>query len=766
MLPSSRRPRRSPVVAAVVVALLLGALPVSLSAAEAAGAATAISTPGTQVVHYRGVSVRVPSGWPVLRVAGRAGCVRFDRHAVYLGDPARDTCPTHLVGRTTAIHLTAGSMAGLTSPDRVIHPGNRAASRLSVHVSAAQDSAAVRAIAASVRFTHTWARVTRPGSSTHGPVSARGREHTFAAAPATRRTAVGPRDTTFTGLGFDACVAPSLTTMATWFVASPYKAANIYIGGASRSCAQPNLSPDWVAQTIAQGWTLIPTYVGLQAPCTNFPNRIDPAQPATQGAAAADDAVAQMDALGLRLGNPIYLDMEAFSTGNVACLAATQAFVDAWTVRLHERGYVSGVYSSVSSLKPLLVDRQGDPTFHQPDDLWFARWPAAGSPNPAGDPTLTDPLIPDQYWANHQRIHQYRGGHAEVWGGVTVTIDNNSVDAAVAPSSLAADGAFVQVAGVAAVFRIAGGAPVLVTDWAAVGGPQAAATLSASQFASFPDRPAEGTFLQSGTTGRVWRVVNGIATYVPDWTPYGGPQPSIVVDQAALDNAGTGGFYNLLTSGTPIPRTVGPVLPGTIASRESFTWFGGYSSSAVATYDVRWRAARWDGRFGAWTSPKNWQGTPVSDVPLGLRAGYTSCVSVRAHNRAGQVSGWTTQRCTARALDDRSLAASGGWTRKRSPAFFGGSALSSSRKGVSVTRSAARVRRVGVVVTTCAACGSLAVVVDGKTVGRLRLTSAVRHRHQVLMLPTIVPLGRHTVSVRSSTSGRLVQIDGLVLSRT
>ena len=109
---------------------------------------------------------------------------------------------------------------------------------------------------------------------------------------------------------------------------------------------------------------------------------------------------------------------------------------------------------------------------------------------------------------------------------------------------------------------MAGGAPIVVSDWAAVGGgPQPATALSQSQFDSLPDRPRDGTFLQSGATGRIWRVVKGVATYVPSWAPYGGPQPSVVVDQAALDNAGTGGVWNRLTSGTPAPRMTGPDSP-------------------------------------------------------------------------------------------------------------------------------------------------------------------------------------------------------------
>src|SRR5512143_1324666 len=59
----------------------------------------------TKRVRYHGYSVVVPSGWPVYRLAEHPRvCVRFDRHAVYLGRPGRDqACPAHAAGRTEAI---------------------------------------------------------------------------------------------------------------------------------------------------------------------------------------------------------------------------------------------------------------------------------------------------------------------------------------------------------------------------------------------------------------------------------------------------------------------------------------------------------------------------------------------------------------------------------------------------------------------------------------------------------------------------------------
>ena len=37
-------------------------------------------------------------------------------------------------------------------------------------------------------------------------------------------------------------------------------------------------------------------------------------------------------------------------------------------------------------------------------------------------------FVADGYWPNHQRIHQYTGGHKETYAGVTINIDSDSVD--------------------------------------------------------------------------------------------------------------------------------------------------------------------------------------------------------------------------------------------------------------------------------------------------------------------------------------------------
>ncbi len=331
-----------------------------LAAVALIGALAAPADAAQRTVRFDGKQVRVPADWPVYRLAENPGmCVRLDRRAVYLGRPAANQrCPSGLIGRQRAILVEPSSPA----------------------------SGLPRAGASAARAT----------ASAGGSV--------------------------FTGLGFDACTAPSSSAMNTWLASSPYRAIGVYIGGNNRACSQPNLTASWVSMHTAKGWHLIPTYVGLQAPTSTCSScaKLNASQARAQGAAAASDAVVQAGALGMGPGSPIYFDMEAYAR-TASATSATLAFLEAWTERLQALGYTSGVYSSSGSGVADLVKQAGT-GYKLPDDIWFANWNGVAS--------TYDPFIPANLWAQSQRIHQYRGGHNETYGGVTINIDNNYVDGA------------------------------------------------------------------------------------------------------------------------------------------------------------------------------------------------------------------------------------------------------------------------------------------------------------------------------------------------
>ena len=182
------------------------------------------------------------------------------------------------------------------------------------------------------------------------------------------------------------------------------------------------------ADDAQSGWlNLLPLYVGLQAPCVSQSGlakvSTNATSAATQGLAAADDAATQAANLGLSAGNPVWFDMEGYKLNDATCTKAVQTFVSAWDVELHARGYLAGVYGSAAST---IRDIAQAATI--PDLAWIANW--NGVQSVFGDPNVSDSL-----WANHQRIHQYKGGHKETYGGVTINIDSSVVDSTVVGGS-------------------------------------------------------------------------------------------------------------------------------------------------------------------------------------------------------------------------------------------------------------------------------------------------------------------------------------------
>ncbi|WP_225849221.1 DUF1906 domain-containing protein [Streptomyces sp. HPF1205] len=248
--------------------------------------------------------------------------------------------------------------------------------------------------------------------------------------PSPTATAASPDADIFSGRAFDTCQAPDLATMRAWRAHSSYRGVGIYFGGRARACAsQANLTPDWVAETTDAGWSLLPIYVGSQAPCVTGKNKnpftIDTGAPASQGTSEGKDAVRAAEAFGLGPGSPLYLDMESYAYTNTSCAAATLTYVRAWTRQVHAEGYLSGFYSSADSgVRHMESARRAGAT-DLPDVIWYARWGVTA--------TLTDePVLESSAWIPHARIHQYAGVVTESHGGRKLTIDRDLVDAPVA----------------------------------------------------------------------------------------------------------------------------------------------------------------------------------------------------------------------------------------------------------------------------------------------------------------------------------------------
>ncbi|MDJ1136199.1 DUF1906 domain-containing protein [Streptomyces iconiensis] len=234
----------------------------------------------------------------------------------------------------------------------------------------------------------------------------------------------------FRGYAFDTCQAPSATTMRAWKRASPYGAVGVYIGGRGRACPnQTHLSPSWVKATHGMGWKFLPLYVSSQSPCVGASHKrkvvMSTSAPYQQGRREGLDAVRQAKRYGMVRRSAIYLDMEAYNYRNTRCGATTLRFIQGWNSAVRARGYVAGFYSSADSGIAHMEKARASGARGLPTALWFARWKVPKSVD-------NERNLNRRAWQPHRRIHQFTGNVNRTYGGRSVNIDQNLVDAPVA----------------------------------------------------------------------------------------------------------------------------------------------------------------------------------------------------------------------------------------------------------------------------------------------------------------------------------------------
>lgn len=206
------------------------------------------------------------------------------------------------------------------------------------------------------------------------------------------------------------------------------------------------------------------------------------------------------------------------------------------------------------------------------------------------------------------------------------------------------------------------------------------------------------------------------------------------------------------------------VLPAVSLGTLSAHYAGSDPGSGVASYDVRYRRALFNGGFGSPTYPSGWQGTTATTVTLAPSRGATYCFSARARDRAGNVSPWTAERCTTAPLDDRNLAASSGWSQGTSSVFYAATISRAASAGRTLTRTGVQAKRFWLVADTCSGCGSVQVLWNGRLLKTVSLNASATHYRVVLALGALTGVSSGTATVRSTGTAR-VDVDGLVVSR-
>jgi hypothetical protein len=552
------------------------------------------------------------------------------------------------------------------------------------------------------------------------------------------------------GEGFDICQAPPSSTMRAW-LASPMRSVNIYFAGSQRACSnQPYLSAEWVRTVAANGWSIIPTVVDRQAPCyggskAKISYTASDAQ--AQGVKAADDAIDSatgLRALRLPHGSPAYIDIENFPAGHPACDTSVRRFLLGWINELRARHYRAGVYGlPTGAIRVLVAAHKSNSAYPIPNAIWFARYDGVDSTSSAD--------IPSTYLRYH-RIHQYRADIDRTYGGIKLNIDKDAMGGDVVDMT-----SMTVPAGQPYAYAVAGdpGSGVHI---------RTAPKTNSTSLLTVHD--GYSLSIQCQTVGQ---TVNG--DYVWDKidnpnSPIGGPQFVYIHDLFTNTTGGNGVSRFIQHCERTAPTVTVTPLPVTTLRSSATVSYSATDASGISAYDVRWRSATDRTGFGAWHYPSAWQKTRSKSQTLtGMAPGGTYCMSVRAYDRLTNRSRWSAETCIARPLDDRAMSAGSRWHRQSGDGFYLSTYTSTRTFGAALTRGSERMSRVGIVATRCATCGKVRILVGGHSVGVIDLTASSRQRRRTLLLPVFSSLRTGTVTVRVITSGKTVQIDGLVVSQ-
>lgn len=241
-----------------------------------------------------------------------------------------------------------------------------------------------------------------------------------------------------------------------------------------------------------------------------------------------------------------------------------------------------------------------------------------------------------------------------------------------------------------------------------------------------------------------------------------GPHTLGVVATDAAGNASTSVDHAWVVDSTkPTVTLTSPTSPVTLTATVKVGWTGS-DLNGIDLYELLQRTA---GPSTGFTAPTlvHAAGTAGSTT-RSLTPGTTYCFTAIAWDPPAN-QGTSLPRCTSSPLDDRGLTRSAGWTRGTGSAYYRGTWTLGTRQGARLSRTGVTAKRLGLVATRCASCGTVGVYVGATKVGTVRLAAATTRHRQVVLLPAFASARTGTVSLRILSSGKPVRIDGLVVVR-
>jgi hypothetical protein len=249
----------------------------------------------------------------------------------------------------------------------------------------------------------------------------------------------------------------------------------------------------------------------------------------------------------------------------------------------------------------------------------------------------------------------------------------------------------------------------------------------------------------AGSSQQIWSTLSaggGTPVQITDFTSYSAVSATVVAPDT-----------------TPPTVSLAKLPAITLTPSIRLTFSGRDAVNGIRSYDVRYTRDTPTYRYPVYPV-RGATGTTATSVVVHLVPGGKYCFSVRATDRAGNVSAWTKPTCTVAPFDERGLHKSAGFGAATGAAYYLGTVYSTTRYGEAVWAMTSQ-PALYLVATTCATCGSVEILEQGRRVGVISLHSTTTVYRRVLPIPPSKYVGE--LVIRVATSGKRVLIDGLVL---
>lgn len=189
---------------------------------------------------------------------------------------------------------------------------------------------------------------------------------------------------------------------------------------------------------------------------------------------------------------------------------------------------------------------------------------------------------------------------------------------------------------------------------------------------------------------------------------------------------------------------------------------GSDTESGVASRDVNYWPAPYNKGFG---EAVEWRRATTS-LSAGLKGspGRTYCFAERLRDGAGNVSAFSSLRCTSLPVNDDALRHSRGWTLKRGAGYYLNDYSVSKARGAKLTLPVTG-KRFALVATTCPGCGWVNVFMGSTRIKRISLASDGVHKKEIIPIKNFPSVTSGKLKIVVASSGKKVIVEGVGVGR-